>query len=112
VILALVAFASIVLADPQFRPPIRRPIPTPPPIKLPRPTPVPGPYRNPGVPPRRPIPPRRGGVSGRVGRQVDLGAILARIQNSTRTIPGLPAAGAPIPLPPGLPGIPNLPNLG
>jgi hypothetical protein len=104
VILALAAFASIVLADPQFGP-IRRPILTPPPFRLPGPTPRPGWYRNPGVPPRR-----DGFV--RVGRQVDFGAIFARIQNSTRTIPGLPAAGVPIPLPPGLPGIPNLGRLG
>jgi hypothetical protein len=112
VILALAAFASIVLADPQhFGGPLW-PVSVLPGLRSPGPTSVPGPFRNPALPPRRVTGPRRGGVSGRVGRQVDFSAIFARIQNSTRTIPGIPDAGAPIPLPPGLPGIPNLGRLG
>jgi hypothetical protein len=111
-ILALAAFVSIVLADPQigYRPPTRFPAPTPPRITFPRPTPVPGPFRNPA------IPPRTGGGVGRFGRQVDFGAIgkdiIARIQGVSKTIPGIPGGAAPIALPTGLPGIPDLTRTG
>jgi hypothetical protein len=88
VILALAAFAAIVLAEPQFG--IRRPFPTLPRVTPGRPTPVPRPFRNPGVPPRRPIPPRRGGISGRFGRQLDFSTILTSIQSAPKTVSGIP----------------------
>ena len=104
-ILALAAFASsIALADPQMfdRPP-----------RLRRPT-IPRPWL-PGLPPTLPrlprpiLPPWPG---GRIGRQVDFRAftnnIFGRIRNATRTIPGTPAAAAPLALTAGLPGIPVL----
>ena len=111
-ILALVAFASIVLADPQFRLPTWRPFTTAPRVTPGRPTPVPGPYRNPGIPPRRPIPPRTGGRIGRFGRQVDFNSLFASIQNSTRIVPGFTSGPGPIALPAGLPGIPVRTRLG
>ena len=108
-ILALAAFVSIVLADPQFGhgPPTRFPFFTAPRITIPRPTPVPGPFRNPA------IPPRIGGGVGRFGRQVDFGAIgrdiIARIQGVSSSNTGIPGGAAPIALPAGLPGVPGIP---
>ena len=105
-ILALAAFVSIVLADPQFgyRPPTRFPAPTPPRIPTPRPTPVPRPFRNPAIPPR----------IGRFGRQVDFGAIgrdiISRILGVSSTNTGIPVGAAPIALPAGLPGVPGTPG--
>jgi hypothetical protein len=89
VILALAAFASIVLADPNFRRPILRPI------------------RYPGQ------------YYGRLyGRQVDPTAadfpkdILAPIPVSAGPIPGNPAADAPIALHAGPPVVPVPARLG
>jgi len=86
VILALAAFASIVLADPSFRRPIYPPI-------------------------RYPVQ-----YYGRLyGRQVEPIAadlaedIRAPVIVTARPIPGIPAAVAPIALPTGLPGVPGIP---
>jgi hypothetical protein len=85
--LALAAFASIILADPNFRRPI-----------YPR-------IRYPGQ------------YYGRLyGRQVDPTAadlaedIRASVIITTRPIPGIPAAVAPVDLPAGLPGVPGIPG--
>jgi hypothetical protein len=90
VILALVAFASIVLAEPNFRGPLH-------PIWYPRLFPI----------------------RGRLyGRQVDSTAtdsahdILGMVPVAARPIPGTPAAAEPIDLPPGAAGIPDLKTLG
>ena len=82
-ILALAAFTSIVLADPErnFGPRNRRPIVNPSRPQLPRPASVSLPFQNPAIPPRIVGEPRR------VERQIDFAALINAFKG-VAAIPG------------------------